>query len=473
MINKRMEIQDLPDFGLVGDQFRKYSIEEDSGSEDDDIFETPSRYISSNTDIQKSQPKEVSIQKRIRSPTNIIKMCSELIDEKVNIETVRKRCIELEKFDDPDFDDMFKLIGGDHIISVLGLIESSYIPTQPTIYAVSGKELALLLELETEALEETGAEYFKSKPLLYSISYNHVKYDKGGIARKKEFFGNACRQIACLFDFVNPNVPSPRMYISIEPDSVIISRLNAISKHTFSEKDLPLLYMIAGELCGHATISRYSTGIAFSRVLTSIMVSEDIGIDKESLRTIYMLEVFKGNEDDLDVKQHMYETYMFENIPDKKIYLENFLRGFYIHKSLAKYGVTYNELHDIIGGGIFSKGDHEKWWDGSVRFPNTSFKQKFMDYIFSNDAVIVNYIKSYNSDFGDLQAREYFYTTLLWKMTGALHPSGYIKAHVKTSDVETIRFQSYDNVIEINPGWFKEVDIVTWMSQITKAFSEK
>lgn len=447
-----MEISDLPDIEVSDVIQNKYTMDD---QEDDDFDDN--RIYDPNDDInnitqgelrEEENAHHIGYHKRTVPSTTPIQKCADLVRDGVSDTDVLKVCLQ-EELETVSADGIVNNIQNDHLQGVLEILDSSYIPTQPTIKASGGDEFSILFKMYMECSQCEGIEYYYSNPVMYPIEYHYVKYPNE-TGSKKMFFSRVCDSMMMLFDYVNPQIPSPRMFISNAPDHEIVERFNLRLNTNYSIDDLPMLYMFAGSMCHHAVISGYSTGIPLSRMLTSLMVSKDAGIDKKHLKIISLIEHGGNRHDALDI-------YTFRNSPQKRTFLEMFLRGVYIRDVLADHMVTYQELFNMICSETISKEMYQKWWATNAIFPNTPMKSKFLDYLFNHDSEIIRYTRmiSLDDQIDDNVYIQEFHKNMLLNITGGLSPSSHQTVSVINSNVSNIRLSAYHTRVEVNPEWFK------------------
>lgn len=426
-----------------------------------------------------------------------IDICSEMIRDLPNIslDDIRERCIDIEVMESNPrrLQARFDAMISEYISS------NNIVGNYPYTFSVTrGNELAHMFKQYTRTT---------INPTSYPIDRHMVVYvnepgvDGGGL--RTEFFNEVCSQLKDLFGYINPESNNPRMYISTDPDTELIDRINTyggkfkengVDLEPFTVDDLPKLYELAGAMCQHATISKYSTGIPLSRALLTAMTSTDTGVTEIQLGTIYLIEAYTGTRDEVRVvaqtSEYMEEpfletlisrsrgVYLLDNHL-KSGYISDLINGFRISPLLSSYWVSPGDLHDVIGGSIFSKDVYERWWrsESNVTFPNRSIREKFLELHLGHDRELIQYMRDTKpemSDMTDERILERYHQNVLRGITSVPTPSRHLKVFVVAADVNGMFPHSCCNTLDVNVDWLMSTSFsageIPWVVQVDATF---
>jgi hypothetical protein len=366
----------------------------------------------------------------------------------------------------------------------------------PAFHVTRGRELAHMFDAFTGPAPLPTDYPLESHMVVYT---GESGIDGGGLRR--EFFGEVCSQLRDLFDYIDLETTDPRMYISQVPDEEIVSRLNRrggkIDGTPFNVSDLPLLYKLAGGMCQHAAVGRYSTGIPISRALLTAMVSADTGVGELQLATIYLIEAYRMGRDEVRntklvadsieedfagvLVERAREVYLLAD-PLKKNYVADFVSGFRIGDLLARYKISPGELHEVIGGRIFSKADYESFWREQVIFVgDEAVKRKFLDLHLGHDEELVSHLRLSDPrlrDMSDDEVLEIYHKNTLWSIASTPIPSRSLTISVYAgTNVEGLFAHSCSKTLDVNGPWILSASFsggeVSWISQAEFQFMSR
>ena len=392
----------------------------------------------------------------------------------------------------------------------------------PTLNTVRGMELFAAYE---NVAEHVGVSHDR----VYVRYANEPGIDAGGL--RKEFYVNVCRQMRPLFSYINPGGDDPRMYISDAPNSEIIRALNEGFRENqgydeFGEWDLNLLYYMAGKMFADAFINRYSTELPLSRVLLSTMLSKDLGVSVEAMKTAYLMEQEvddflerlyfynmdnpKESEDELDTLA--IDRYFGDSQNPKFQYVSNFIQGFSsMTKVLNVFHLTIQELFSTVCSSNVTREAFENY----IRSPATSFiltyridddtsssemitatsdplysrlKDKLLRFLFEDTDNLVsllhmNFEEQFPRDLSKTQTLIRYYQLVIEGITNlnvldtrkkiTFRFVGVSQAYAaRTTQIDFHVHNCFDEV-EISTAWFERTDLQEWLLVSNGAFLDK
>lgn len=436
-----------------------------------------------------------------RDVQRAVDVCSEMIRTPGNIslervvEDIREKCVEIETMDSNvrRLQDRFDRMISEYKSStnLTGNYPNTFLITR-------GRELAHMFDYYENA----------QNPTAYPINQHMVVFenepgvDGGGL--RTEFFTEVCAQMMELFAYINPESNDPRMYISMETDEEVLNKINGYggkfkddgsgSLEPFTSEDLPKLYEMAGGMCQHATISKYSTGIPLSRALLTSMTSGDTGVTELQLGTIYLIEAYTGERDEVQrisqtaeyIDESFLETlvdrsksvYLLDN-PGKSRYISDFINGFHISRLLSTHNITPNELFDIIGGEPFSKDVYEAWWrsESNVSFTNRDMRARFLDLHLNHDQELISHMRETKPEMRtmtDNQILERYHQNTLRSIASVPTPSRQLRVFVTAANVNGMFAHSCCNTLDVNTRWLMNTTFsggdIPWIIQADTTF---
>lgn len=461
----------------------------------DMIFPGRSRRSDSVLTYDTAQEPEEDLGRRDEDRRVAVDVCSEMIrppgsDESLDqiVNSIRDKCQEIEVIES-------RLAVLEKKIEKLisEYMQNSGITERfPLLYVTRGMELSYMFEMYTRGSQD---------PTKYPPRYHMVNYvgetgiDGGGL--RMEFFGEVLTQLRELFDYIDTDTDSPRMYISDAPDAELVERLNAVSARDvpYTTEDLSMLYMLAGAMCQHAVLGMYSTGIPLSRALLTAMVTPDTGVSELQLATIYLIEAYISGKDQVEMTKQAAESlneefmetlversknvYLLDN-PDKAKYVSDFINGFGISGLLSKHDISQGELYEIIGGMPFSKPDYEEWWRTNVYFSDPLVKERFLELHLGHDRELIQYMRDTKPgmrDMPDNEILEIYHRNTLISIASTPVISKRLRISVTTSNVNGMFAHSCTNTLEVNKHWILSTSFsygdVPWVSQADLTFMSR